>query len=101
MGSFSDAGWVVSSVRKCIRGVSYLGEGEGGKCIRGVSYPVKIMDVRGFKGSLQSLNGVYSREAEAYQYQGETLPPFPLVLAFHLVLGKFHIYYSHCCVIRV
>ena len=30
------------------------------------------------------------------QYQGETLPfppfPFPLVLAFHLVLGKFHIY---------
>ena len=25
------------------------------------------------------------------QYQGETLPPFPLVLAFHLVLGKFHI----------
>ena len=39
------------------------------------------------------------------QYQGETLPPslfppssfhlspFPLVLAFHLVLGKFHIYF--------
>ena len=29
------------------------------------------------------------------QYQGETLPPSPpspLVLAFHLVLGKFHIY---------
>ena len=26
------------------------------------------------------------------QYQGETLPPFPLVLAFHLVLGKFHSY---------
>ena len=33
------------------------------------------------------------------QYQGEmlpvptlTLPPFSLVLAFHLVLGKFHIY---------
>ena len=25
------------------------------------------------------------------QYQGETFP-FPLVLAFHLVLGKFHIY---------
>ena len=27
------------------------------------------------------------------QYQGETLPhsPLPLVLAFHLVLGKFHI----------
>ena len=27
------------------------------------------------------------------QYQGEMLPvpPFPLVLAFHLVLGKFHI----------
>ena len=25
------------------------------------------------------------------QYQGETLPPFPL-LAFHLVLHKFHIY---------
>ena len=28
------------------------------------------------------------------QYQGETLPPSlpPLVLSFHLVLGKFHIY---------
>ena len=26
------------------------------------------------------------------QYQGETLPPFPLGLAFHLVLGRFHIY---------
>ena len=25
------------------------------------------------------------------QSQGETLPPFPLVLAFHLVLGKFHL----------
>ena len=25
------------------------------------------------------------------QYQGETLPPFPLVLAFGQVLGKFHI----------
>ena len=25
------------------------------------------------------------------QYLGETLPPSPLVLAFHLVLGKFHI----------
>ena len=25
------------------------------------------------------------------QYQGETLP-FPLVLAFYLVMGKFHIY---------
>ena len=32
------------------------------------------------------------------QYQGETLPPSPLVLAFHLVLGKFHIYFEegHC-----
>ena len=26
------------------------------------------------------------------QYQGETLPPSPLVLAFHLVLGKFLTY---------
>ena len=26
------------------------------------------------------------------QYQGETLPPFPLVLAFHLVLEKFLTY---------
>ena len=26
------------------------------------------------------------------QYQGEMLPPSPLPLAFHLVLGKFHIY---------
>ena len=30
-------------------------------------------------------------ELRHIQYQGETLP-FPLVLAFHLVLGKFHIY---------
>ena len=28
------------------------------------------------------------------QYQGETLPAFPLVLAFHLVFGKFHIYFE-------
>ena len=26
------------------------------------------------------------------QYQGETLPPSPLVLAFHLVLHNFYIY---------
>ena len=36
-----------------------------------------------------SLNNVGLRHI---QYQGETIPPFPLVLAFHLVLGKFHIY---------
>ena len=27
------------------------------------------------------------------QYLAQTLPLPPLVLAFHLVLGKFHIYY--------
>ena len=31
------------------------------------------------------------------QYQGETLPPSPLVLVFHLVLGKFHIYLRGGC----
>ena len=34
----------------------------------------------------------YNLDMRHIQYQGETLPPFPLVLAFHLVLGKFHIY---------
>ena len=29
-------------------------------------------------------------------YQGETLLPFPMVLAFHLVLGKFLTYSSTC-----
>ena len=38
----------------------------------------------------------YNVDMRHIQYQGETLPhfptsPFPLVLAFHLVLGKFHI----------
>ena len=40
---------------------------------------------------------ILSLDMRHIQYQGETLPPspFPLVLAFHLVLGKFHIYLSH------
>ena len=40
------------------------------------------------------LCGNYTLDMRHIQYQGETLPPspFPLVLAFHLVLGKFHIY---------
>ena len=44
-------------------------------------------------GSYPDYDGIDMRHI---QYQGETLPPalppFPLVLAFHLVLGKFHIY---------
>ena len=40
MGPFLDVGWVVSSVRKCIRGVSYLGKNDvmGLDVVRGVSY---------------------------------------------------------------
>ena len=40
---------------------------------------------------------VTSVDMRHIQYQGETLPPssFPLVLAFHLVLGKFHSYIKY------
>ena len=42
-----------------------------------------------------SLQEIACLDMRHIQYQGETLPPFPLVLAFHLVLGKFHI--CACC----
>jgi len=44
MGSL-DVGWVVSSVRKCIRGVSYLDRNDvmGLDVVRGVSYPLRAL----------------------------------------------------------
>jgi len=42
-------------------------------------------------GAMQITMGRFANDTHAYLYE----IPLPLVLAFHLVLGRFHIYEDH------
>ena len=82
MGRFLMVSSPYYSVRSCYyryeRNGSPYGWGRGREGIRCVI----------FKPEASSLPALWL-DMRHIQYQGETLPPLPLVLAFHLVLGKF------------